>query len=110
MNTDEIVDDLRQASSKLDYLVSLRDDSDTNKHRQAILFKYISEIKESIAEVSEKITEAYDAISDCEMSDDSNDSSECYLELYSKLVEEAKKERKFIDDFGMSMMMWHMLT
>ena len=106
MNFQEIKDELFSASSKFDYLIGLCDESDTNNHRQVILKKYISEIQISISDVTEKITKAYEAINECETSDDSSDD---YIGLYAKLANEANKERKFINDFGASMTMWHML-
>jgi hypothetical protein len=103
----ELIDELRAASTKLNYLIGLCDQEDENKHRQVILKKYIKEIEQSIKEVSDKITEAYDSIHECELSDDSDTD---YTELYLKLADQAKKDRQFIEDFGLSVVMWHMIT
>lgn len=106
MSDQEVLNQLQEASGKLEYLLKLCDNDDTNNHRQAILKKYLKEITDGISEVSNKIIEAYEAINECETSEDSEGD---YIELYERLVEEAKRERQFIEDFGMSMTLWHML-
>jgi DNA topoisomerase VI subunit B len=97
MNSQELMTELEEASHKLDYILSLRDEQDENNHRQAILQKYLLDIKTAISEVSDKINQAYDTIHPVEESDDSD-----YCDLYDKLLQDVNREKQFFQDFGPS--------
>jgi hypothetical protein len=105
--SENIAAQLKGATVKLNYLLGLCDESDTNNHRQAILKKYMRDITDEIKEVIEKMDEAYTNVNMCEESEDTDKS---YSELFDKLRIQVIKDNDFMHDFAPIMTMWFMLT
>ena len=106
----ETVNNLQDASLKLSQLIELQkkaknSSSPDENHKYAILFHYLEDIKNSISEVVEKISDVYETVYEYE-----NDSNLSYKDLYHNEHQKIKNETKFLEAFGPYMSLWHTLS
>lgn len=103
-NVGNVGNRLKEAYEKLKYITETLKNCDCDcenekKYKEVILLTYMHDITKSVNQVCDEIDERYEQIKEC---DD-------YSELYRQLKDSKQQERKFINDFGPSMLMWHVL-
>lgn len=98
--------DLKNVSQMLKYIIKLQNDKEMdNKYKHAVLSNYLIEIKKSINEITDKIIDMHNIISNCEESSSKNNS---YKTLYDNTFADKKNEGDFLKMFGPYMLAWNL--
>ena len=102
VENDNLINDLNDAAAKLEYIIQLGNNNSSNSNiKQAIITKYLNEIKTNICNVTQKIDDAYTTLHDCETNNDLD-----YTTLFTQIQKDVNNEKNFINAFGPSITMW----
>ena len=109
MESQESMRELKDASEKLNYILSMKNQNrprhhnQQDTHRKVVIDKYLKDIKESISEVAGIVTEAYESIKTAEEGNE-----DAYKTLYESILDNVNKDKQFLNDMGPSIM-WYSL-